>query len=309
MIKITTGDVSVKYVCEWRIELPHEVYSKMLTFAQEMLPNECSGMGLVDVQRDGKCIIFKVLDICMPVGQRNTRSSTNLPVTALTPEYTNWVTQDPANCERIRLHWHSHAEMGVFHSGTDNENYDELRTGPWLVSLVINAKGELLGRVDYYDPFELHASNIPVYITMPALVHAPAWKEHAKAVRDADVPPPVDSQQYKLADYDDVGNYVSGTAWDKMTGKERFMYALKWDWIVTTKCKRFCELKHKDANHRLRVRFDQRGTGTQRALDCLLAELTGAWRVRKSDPTIGRATLQSIYYPHLEDVDIIVEEL
>ena len=94
-----------------------------------------------------------------------------------------------------------------------------------------------------------------------------------------------------------------------MTGKERFIYALKWDWIVTTRCKKFCELKHKKDGHKLRVRFDGKGTGTARALDCLITELTGSWRVSRLNATAGDATLQSIYYPHLEAVDIIVEEV
>jgi len=50
----------------------------------------------------------------------------------------------------------------VFHSGTDDENYDELQTGDYAVSLVVNKKYEMLGSVHLYKPLRINVLNIEV---------------------------------------------------------------------------------------------------------------------------------------------------
>lgn len=54
------------------------------------------------------------------------------------------------------LWWHSHAEMGVFFSGTDTATIDESSMFPYLVSLVVNRKRETKARLDIYTPVRRH---------------------------------------------------------------------------------------------------------------------------------------------------------
>jgi proteasome lid subunit RPN8/RPN11 len=54
---------------------------------------------------------------------------------------------DPGN---IKIFWHSHANSGVFWSGTDNNCIEEL-SDSWLISIVGNHKGQYLTRLDIFN--------------------------------------------------------------------------------------------------------------------------------------------------------------
>lgn len=63
--------------------------------------------------------------------------------------------------EDARFSWHSHVNMGVYWSNTDEEGVrDYEKSGmPWLVSVVANKKGEAKGRLDVFDvPLVGHAT-------------------------------------------------------------------------------------------------------------------------------------------------------
>jgi hypothetical protein len=74
--------------------------------------------------------------------------------------------------------------MSVFHSGTDEDNYKVLKTGEWLVSLVLNKAGEIKASVHYYKPFAFEAVNIPVVVMLADMVHKPEWDENIKKVTE-----------------------------------------------------------------------------------------------------------------------------
>ena len=52
---------------------------------------------------------------------------------------------------KIKLWWHSHAQMGVFWSATDDKAVEEFSDG-WMISIVGNHKGDFRVRLDWYDP-------------------------------------------------------------------------------------------------------------------------------------------------------------
>lgn len=55
--------------------------------------------------------------------------------------------------EDLRFSWHSHGSMGVFWSTTDEDAIERyLKAGtPWLLSMVVNRRGDRLGRFDVAD--------------------------------------------------------------------------------------------------------------------------------------------------------------
>lgn len=57
--------------------------------------------------------------------------------------------EDPAE---YRVWWHSHATMQAFFSGTDVGTINGSTEFPYLISLVTNHKGDLIARVDIFDP-------------------------------------------------------------------------------------------------------------------------------------------------------------
>jgi hypothetical protein len=64
---------------------------------------------------------------------------------------------------KLKLWWHSHANMGVFWSTTD-ENTIKLFDNGWMISLVGNKKGEILSRLDIYDPIRFTLGNLELKI-------------------------------------------------------------------------------------------------------------------------------------------------
>ena len=110
-------------------------------------------------------IEYRISKIYLPAVQANTKASSDIEGEEIGKIVTDLV--QSGNCSsELRLHWHSHNDMSVFHSGTDNENYDDLKTGDFLVSIVANKKNEMLGRVDYYKPFNVIYNNLPIMIKM-----------------------------------------------------------------------------------------------------------------------------------------------
>ncbi len=63
-----------------------------------------------------------------------------------------------------RVWWHSHAAMKTFWSGTDNGTIDKSVEFPWLISLVTNHAGDLLARLDLFDPVRVTEQEITVTV-------------------------------------------------------------------------------------------------------------------------------------------------
>ncbi len=57
--------------------------------------------------------------------------------------------------QQLRLQWHSHVDLAAYHSGTDMRTIDSYASGgaTWMVSMVVNRRGERVARLDIYNPF------------------------------------------------------------------------------------------------------------------------------------------------------------
>lgn len=70
----------------------------------------------------------------------------------------------------MRLWWHSHAKMGVFWSKTDDDCIESLLSAfsgsdkRYVMSIVVNHKGELLARMDFLDPVKMTFNHVPLLI-------------------------------------------------------------------------------------------------------------------------------------------------
>lgn len=63
----------------------------------------------------------------------------------------------------FKLWWHSHVYMDVFWSPTDTGTIDGF-ANEWMLSLVVNKFGEMLCRLDSYNPVQITLDNIPVRV-------------------------------------------------------------------------------------------------------------------------------------------------
>jgi len=54
----------------------------------------------------------------------------------------------------VRFQWHSHVNMPAYMSMVDTDNIDRY-PGDWMISMVINKRGEFKTRLDVFKPFRL----------------------------------------------------------------------------------------------------------------------------------------------------------
>jgi len=112
--------------------------------------------------------------------------------------------------------------MNTFHSSIDNDNYNTLRFGDYLVSLVINRAGDFLGRVDYYNPFRVSIIGVPIYSEMPisSVVSARASENIAKLDKHI-----ADTSRYVVNNWRNTGyNNENYSAWNYQKAGEHNRY-------------------------------------------------------------------------------------
>lgn len=117
-----------------------------------MTTKEISGMGLVK-QEDNELYVYDVFLI----EQENTSSYTDIDDTALLKLFNELLSADDADngnrIDNFKFWFHSHANMGVFWSGTDDGCIEKvMQSAPWFVSAVFNREGAVRVRMDFKTP-------------------------------------------------------------------------------------------------------------------------------------------------------------
>lgn len=156
----TSKEVEVDISVKPKIVLPVDIYQELSEYVK-LFDGECSGCGIVEV----KDYVYTITKIFLP-NQTNSSASTDIGEQVVSDLLVKLV-ECNEEVAKLKLHWHSHATMGVFHSGTDEGNYQTLLGSDYLVSLVLNKAGDVLGRIDYSEPFKCSISNIPVVLEVP----------------------------------------------------------------------------------------------------------------------------------------------
>lgn len=114
---------------------------------------EVSGLGFVKAQGD----VLSVYDIIL-LHQEITAASTALCQKSIARYLDNRMKKE-LPIEDIRVWWHSHGDMDVFWSATDEqaiEGFDiEQEANNWLLSILGNRAGELIARLDIFSPFRI----------------------------------------------------------------------------------------------------------------------------------------------------------
>jgi len=139
------------------IVLPKPIYQQIIhyTMATE---DEISCLGMC--RWDNKEI--RVYELFLPK-QVNSTGSTLLDEDEAAKILTNLI-RAGRNPAELRLWFHSHGNMGVFWSGTDDDCCKTLGVTDFSVSIVGNRKKKLLGRVDIYKPFHLTISGVDIAV-------------------------------------------------------------------------------------------------------------------------------------------------
>jgi hypothetical protein len=127
---------------------------KKIQYYTEAATGEVSGLGTVIKDKDGDYIVEEVFLL----EQESSSAETELKPEAISKLMEDMIkrNEDPG---KLKFWWHSHANMGVFWSGTDDECAETL-SKEFAFSLVVNKSGERKCRVDVYDPIRITKDDI-----------------------------------------------------------------------------------------------------------------------------------------------------
>lgn len=116
---------------------------------------EVSGFGTIEElkTKTGQIWAIKVKDVFL-AEQECTSASTEIEAEDLA-RLVNKLEEQGLKPEDLRLWFHSHGNMGVFWSATDDKNCDALSRECNLLSIVVNKAGEMLARYDISEPFRM----------------------------------------------------------------------------------------------------------------------------------------------------------
>lgn len=134
---------------------------------------EISGLGRV-VLRNKKLLVTEVY--LLP-------QTASLSETDLTQEGLVAFLSEVDKPEEIKLWWHSHADMDVFWSATDEGTIAEL-SKTWFTSLVANKKGLMLARMDIFEPIQI---SVDMKVTIAEPMLTTAFKQKIRAEIDEKV--------------------------------------------------------------------------------------------------------------------------
>jgi hypothetical protein len=130
-----------------KIVFDHMAYRKFRAFIDNC-QDEISGLGFVE-SVDG---VFHVKDVVL-LKQQVSAATTDLDSGAISAYMLECINSG-IDVSKLKLWWHSHAAMNVFWSGTDDDTIAGL-SNSWMLSIVGNHKGDVLARVDVYEPLRI----------------------------------------------------------------------------------------------------------------------------------------------------------
>lgn len=150
---------------------------KRIQYWVDIAPGEVSGLGKVQYFKDANALLVENVWL---VKQRNTGSSTELDAA----EVGRLMYQTKDLPGELKFWWHSHADFGVFWSGTDTDTFKNLGGNGWLCGTVFNKKKEMLSALYVAEPFRLWVPRITTTIYTPV---PEEWKnEYDKATKESE---------------------------------------------------------------------------------------------------------------------------
>ena len=84
---------------------------------------------------------------------------------------------------QLKVWLHSHGQMQVFFSATDERNIQNaFPQADWVLSLVTNRAGQIKARLSLYKPFRLDVDNVLVTVGLPSQLESAIRKEVQRKV-------------------------------------------------------------------------------------------------------------------------------
>lgn len=133
---------------------------QMLDLYVDLATDEVSGLGIVSLVN--RQLFIEKIHL---LKQKCSSSDTELDPEAISLLMTEMMKngEDPG---KLKLWWHSHANMGVFWSTTDEATAGKFGNG-WMLSVVANKKKEYKVRLDIYDPVHVVLDDANLVVALP----------------------------------------------------------------------------------------------------------------------------------------------
>ncbi len=143
-----------------RVKILDQEYRKLDAWAR-LASGEVSALGMVEMEADGPLItsLFLPRQVC-------TGSSCDMDQEDVGAHLCELMKTGEEG--KLRAWVHSHADLGVFWSGTDQNTIHTLGSDPYLVSVVVNRKGEYKARIDITYPFNITLEDLDLMVVYPA---------------------------------------------------------------------------------------------------------------------------------------------
>lgn len=157
------------------------IVMRRIMYYTEAADGEVSGLGVVKIDDKGRHIVSKV----HLLEQESSGADTELKPEAISELMVDMMKKDE-DPGLLKFWWHSHANMSVFWSGTDDTCAETL-SHEYAFSLVVNKAGDRKCRLDLYNPFRITIDNIR--IEELKIEDAELKEECAKEVKEKVKPP------------------------------------------------------------------------------------------------------------------------
>lgn len=150
-------------VLDIAVFIESEAWAKLRHWVKLAGQDEVSCLGLIDeVKNEGRITALLVSEIYL-LDQKVSGADVELNDKAVA----NLMIQLAAegiNTSQLKCWIHSHAGMKTFWSSTDEECCSLLANDSYSVSIVTNLRGDLLTRIDIYNPFRVTLNKVPIQI-------------------------------------------------------------------------------------------------------------------------------------------------
>lgn len=137
------------------------VVMKRINYYTQAASGEVSGLGIITIDEKGRHIVSKVYLL----EQESTAGDTELKPEAISKLMVDMM-KDNEDPGKLKFWWHSHANMGVFWSGTDDTCAETL-SKEFAFSLVVNKAGDKRCRLDLYKPFRITFDGVKTEVLAP----------------------------------------------------------------------------------------------------------------------------------------------
>lgn len=142
-----------------RVYITEEAKKRLDLYVKFAPAGEISGLGCVE-PKAGDLLITDLFLFKQVSGPATTELDGEAVSNFLVEAITNGI--DPSD---LKLWWHSHGEMSVFWSGTDQATAGAFGN-QWMLCLVANKQGDVLVRLDLYEPVPITLDGLKLEILL-----------------------------------------------------------------------------------------------------------------------------------------------